>query len=191
MQEVSTRAIVLGSYPAGEADLRVTLYTEEVGKVRARVRSARKLGSKLAAHVQPLMLSHVRLVQKNTVQVVDALSIKNFKQDLLESDLPKDRQHRRLREMLAVFRMVDEMTLDEQPDKALFALLAGGAVFGKEILSVLGFDPLHASCSRCGSAQAKHFNIADTEYLCARCFRKARGGGEHFSIITPPNLPLS
>ena len=47
-------AIVLKSFPVDEGALVATVYSKEHGKVRARVRGARKPGGKLVGHVEPL-----------------------------------------------------------------------------------------------------------------------------------------
>ena len=47
-------AIVLKSSPVGEGALIATVYSREHGKLRARVRGARKPGGKMVGHVEPL-----------------------------------------------------------------------------------------------------------------------------------------
>ena len=47
-------ALTLKKFPMGEADLLVTLYTRERGKVRAIARGARRSTSKLVGHFEPL-----------------------------------------------------------------------------------------------------------------------------------------
>ena len=58
-------ALILKHVPFGEADLLVTFFTRERGKIRAVARGARRSNSKLVGHLEPLTqvnlsLAHVR-----------------------------------------------------------------------------------------------------------------------------------
>ena len=58
-KSVKTAAIVLRAFDRGEADRVVTLLTPSLGKLRAQVRGARRLNSRLGGHVD--VLNHARL----------------------------------------------------------------------------------------------------------------------------------
>lgn len=161
MQEVVTKAFILSWISQGEGDSRVTLYTEVLGKVIAKARSVRKIDSKLAGHLEPLMLSQVRLVQKKGYQIVDALGIKSFKTD----------DAKKLTEMLSALGMINVLTNEEEPDQDLWQLLEAGKIISKEILKVLGFDPEHASCGECRNSSPKHFLIKQMYYVCGPCLK--------------------
>jgi recombinational DNA repair protein (RecF pathway) len=75
MQEYITDAIVLDKVDSGELDSRVFLYTKDFGKIVAKAKSLRKITSKLAGHLQPANLVAARIVEKNGVQLIDALTI--------------------------------------------------------------------------------------------------------------------
>ena len=55
------QGLVLKSVPLGEAGLMATLYTRDMGKLKAVVRSARKPTSKMVGHLEPLNLVHLSL----------------------------------------------------------------------------------------------------------------------------------
>jgi recombinational DNA repair protein (RecF pathway) len=59
----STRAIVLGRNPAGEANASLALLTRDLGLVRARAQGLRKQGAKLAPALATLTESEVILVR--------------------------------------------------------------------------------------------------------------------------------
>ncbi len=61
-----TDALVLGSSPQGEADTRVTLFTQEFGLIRARASAARKESSRMRYGLQNYMHSRVSLVRGGT-----------------------------------------------------------------------------------------------------------------------------
>ena len=57
-----TDAIVLKRTDAGEAGLRVTLYTKEFGKINAWAQGVKKEGAKLRGHLETPSLVHVGFV---------------------------------------------------------------------------------------------------------------------------------
>ncbi len=59
----TTDAFVLSSQPAAEASLKVSLFTEELGLVRAHAQGVRLVGSKLRSGLQTLHRSNVSLVR--------------------------------------------------------------------------------------------------------------------------------
>ncbi|OHB25919.1 MAG: hypothetical protein A2542_03055 [Parcubacteria group bacterium RIFOXYD2_FULL_52_8] len=63
----TTDAFVLGSEPAAEASLKITLFTRELGLVRAHAQGVRLLSSKLKSGLQILALSRVSLVRGREV----------------------------------------------------------------------------------------------------------------------------
>lgn len=122
MQEYATPAFVLDVQPAGEYDARVFLFTKELGRVTARAKSIRKINSKLAGHLQPLMLSTVRLVEKHGFQVVDALMLR---------DLRKGVEPKNIRELLEVARTIYETTSEHLREPALWSLLEDGDILNR------------------------------------------------------------
>jgi len=161
MQEYVTQAFVLDSEPAGEADLRVHLFTKELGRVVAFARAARKANSRLAAHVQPLSLVTVRLVERRGFQIVDALIEERFASADLKST----------QATVEVAELLKSMTDVYHPDAAIWSLLEQRKLASATMLRVLGFDPAHAHCSNCDKEHPEHFIISTTSYLCSACRR--------------------
>lgn len=161
MQECTTNALVLELTESGELDMLAHLYTEKLGRVTAKAKSARKIISKLMGHLQPLTLTRVRLVQKNGFQIVDALGI---------ARAPKTAH------ALAFLSFIKEMTVPEQRDYALWLLLKKSirdlrtdAFSYLPLLKALGFDPRFAECARCGAKPVMRFVPAEQFFLCRRC----------------------
>jgi DNA repair protein RecO (recombination protein O) len=78
--------LVLKNIPFGEADLLVTLYTREAGKVRAVAKGARRSNSKLVGHFEPLTAARLALARGRNLDVISQVEISdNFA--LLKSDL--------------------------------------------------------------------------------------------------------
>ena len=153
MTECYTEALVLEKESSGEEDAKVILFTKELGKISAKIKSARKILSKLNGHLEPLNLVKVRLINKNKFQVadvlrVDALPIENF----------------------AALRLIKEMSAEEQPDLVMWNLIVCREFAEGKILAAAGFDPQFAVCQNCGSISDLKFSIQNLEYFCQNCF---------------------
>ncbi|MEC9308571.1 MAG: DNA repair protein RecO [Chloroflexota bacterium] len=81
-----TRGLVLKNTPFGEADLLVSLYSREFGKIRALAKGTRKPTSRMVGHLEPLTILDLSLFRGrnldtiNQAQIVNNLS--NLKSDL-------------------------------------------------------------------------------------------------------------
>ncbi|MBI3638352.1 DNA repair protein RecO [Candidatus Wolfebacteria bacterium] len=164
MKEYLTNTLVLGMEDSGDFDKVVFLYTEKLGKVSAKAKSARKITSKLSAHLEPLNFSKIRLVHKNGFQIVDALTLKKIKAS---------------KEAILLLDFLKEMTVDLQPDKKLWSLiqksfrdLNAGNFSYKPLLSNLGFDPRFATCQICGKANVAYFSAKEQFFICKLCVSK-------------------
>jgi len=152
MREYVTEAIVLDKEPSGEGDTKVFLYTQSLGKVVAKAKSARKITSKLAAHLEPLSFIKLRLIEKNGFQVADALK---------ENRLSSSR--------LKILRLINSLVLEGQPDYHLWSLLKTGVNSPSAFLKILGFDPMLATCATCSRGRPEYFSFLDQGYFCKNC----------------------
>ena len=158
MREFVGEAVVLSNDPNGDLDSRVSLFTKEYGKLSAKVKSARKVTSKLAGHLQPGNVVRARLIEKHGLQVADAL-----KQSVLNVPLPD------------LFRL-NGLLADEQPEQEMWELLIGGQWSWSKILRVLGWDPAEARCHTCGKAAPAFFDPKGQDFFFSECASKLRGG---------------
>ncbi len=72
-------ALVLKNIPLGEADLLVTLYSREGGKLRAVAKGARRSTARLVGHLEPLTVSAMSLSRGRTLDVISqAETLENF-----------------------------------------------------------------------------------------------------------------
>lgn len=155
MREVFTEAIVLDSEPSGDFDFRVHLFTKELGRIAAKATSARKILSKLNAHLQPLNLIDVRLVQKNNFQIIDALRKSKLSPDFLRTA-----------------RLIKELTVENDPDFSLWSVLSF-LIQTKQtnlslVLNALGYGMEFADCSVCGG-QPQYFSLKQLGFYCKKC----------------------
>ncbi|MCL5017599.1 MAG: recombination protein O N-terminal domain-containing protein, partial [Patescibacteria group bacterium] len=137
MLEYVTEAIILDKTDLGEQDSRVFLFTKNLGLVIAKMTSGRKIISKLAAHTEPLIFATVRIVDKNSPQLIDALIIKKTAPSKI---------------IFKIFSLIKEISPEGQSEpelwNLLFDLLGREAVEKdfNEALRILGFDPSNAKC---------------------------------------------
>lgn len=156
-----THGIVLRREPYRENDSRVTVYTRDLGKQTLVARGARKLKSKLAAHLEPLCLSELMVVRgRGHDYLGSAISQSCFKN--LKNNLDK------LSAAAGAARIINRLTKDSLPDSTVYDLTEAllteldkpGLNFPPELLadfflikyiSLLGYRPSLDSCAVCGS----------------------------------------
>lgn len=148
MQEYVSDAIVLHKFPIREFDARYAFFTKRFGKVTGKATSSRKITSKLAGHLEPGIVAQVRFVERGGTQIVDALK--------------KERSAVRFADL----RLLNDMLTEGEPDEELWKELSRETFSWNAVLRVLGWDPAHASCERCGKAPAA-FYIRRQEFFCA------------------------
>jgi len=169
MQEYLTDAVVLTREPNGDMDSRFSVFTKRYGKFTAKAKSARKITSKLSGHLEPGSISSLRIVEKNGLQIVDAL-----KKNKIAAN-PRD------------LCLLSGLLADSEPDLGLWNLICGGvsaprrdigAAAGaaefhwRRILKILGWDPAHAACAICGKSDPAVFDAEALEFFCASCSSK-------------------
>ena len=145
---------------AGEADLRVTLYAKDFGKIGARVKSARKILSKLGPHLEPGSVVRARMIEKTGPQIVDVLKNRSLLISFLDLSL------------------LEQLLPEEDFDEEVWNLLIeeGGvsnnfesSLFWTKILKVLGWDPTGSTCNYCELNRPNRFTISSQRFLCENC----------------------
>ncbi|MBI4087588.1 MAG: recombination protein O N-terminal domain-containing protein [Candidatus Liptonbacteria bacterium] len=150
MREYFTEAVVLDREPSGELDFRVSLFTKKFGKLMAKAKSARKITSKLSGHLLPGNIADVRLIEKNGLQVVDAI-----KKSSTSSG--------------ADLFLLNKILADAEPDPALWQKVISGNLRWGEVIKILGWDPEFALCSACAIPKPESFSIRGQEFFCRTC----------------------
>lgn len=178
-------AVVLRHQDLGEADRLLTLYTRELGKVRAVGKGVRKLHSRKAGHLEPFTRVALQLARGRSLYIVtQAESVNAFS---------------RLREGLTsigytsyVIELLDRFTYDEDQNGALFQLLIRTLgrlqeardpqlvlrYFEIRLLDYLGYRPELKVCVSCGEEiqpRDQYFSAARGGVLCPRCGRGVAG----------------
>ena len=172
MAERYTSAFVLGRENKNNQDILFTLYTKDLGKIKAIAKSARKITSKLTGHLTQGKIVNVRVVDKGSFQLLDALS---SGQRCADSEIIK------------FLRFLDNMTPYNQSDLHVWHIAReiisrcqiGPIVYG-ELLRVMGFASPSPSafpaCVQCGGEKSPTtlFYTPDLVFLCSNCSADVR-----------------
>ncbi len=110
-----TEALSLRKMPLGEADLLLTLYTRDAGKLRAVAKGARKTTSKLVGYFEPLTLNRLALSKGRNLDIISqAQVIDNF--STLKSSLTG------LTQGLYIAELLDGFGSEANPNPELYQL---------------------------------------------------------------------
>lgn len=156
MQEYFSEALVLNKEPSGDMDSRLYVFTKRFGKIIAKAKSARKITSKLSAHLEPGNVVKLRFIEKRGPQVVDALKI--AKLSIPTSELYK----------------LNDMLVENEPDLAFWNEIIFGEFNWRRVLKILGWDQKGAICSICGKRDVESFDMDCHESFCASCSVKLK-----------------
>jgi DNA repair protein RecO (recombination protein O) len=174
-----TPAVILKRMDLGEADRIVTLYSRDVGKIRAVAKGVRRTTSRSAGHLEPFTLSDVMFAVGRELDVISQA-------DTLEA-------FRAIREDLVLTtyayylaEMVDLLTEDRMENRAVFDVLVAGLrdlcevtdsrmvliAFHLRLLEVLGYRPELRECVTCRATiepERNQFSALMGGVLCPGC----------------------
>jgi len=162
-----TWGIVLKKELVGECDLMYSIFTWDIGKIKARATSARKILSRLAGHLEPGTFATIRIVRKNEsgqFRMAEALCEHKTKS----------------MQVINIFTLANDLIPLEQPDIKMFSFLKTLIIRGVDskassyatLLKLVGFDPLTAKCGICASKAIAYFSPQDIIFLCVSCQAK-------------------
>lgn len=172
-------ALTLKSIPLGEADLLVTLFSREEGKLRATAKGARKATSKLVGHLEPLTLTRLSLNRGRNLDVISqAQTVANF--TALKSDLTA------VSKGLYVAELVDGFGTEASPNEPLLRLALDTLTaisrdpeaelpllyFQLHLLAVSGLLPELGCCVECRRAVEPgwhRYSAAGGGVFCMEC----------------------
>ena len=153
-----SEAIVLRTYPMREADLLVTLFTRQDGKVRGVARSAKKSRRRFGGALEPLTLVRAVYEDRERQELTRLDSC-----EVIASPLTDEMSYPRVVALGHVAELLDEVLPDREANDALFRLTVSvlEALRGTEIWMPLtyfelwltrltGFLPDLTACLECG-----------------------------------------
>lgn len=168
MREYIISAIVLDREPLREEDELFSFFSRDMGYIRAKAISSRKLRSKFSSHLDPMSLVTIRLVGEHGFTIADALVTDRF------SKIRKSPYQKKL--MFRIMAFLKEFFPEGGADNAVWDFLEKNLGEGKidirGFLSLLGFDAMHAACASCKNEVVVAFFIDNHSFLCKKCVSK-------------------
>ena len=178
MEYYSSSAFVLKKEPIKESDRRYVFFTKDFGKISLLAQGARKIKAKLSGHLEPPVLSQIEFVVGNTSRLLGALEEEPY------LEIKKDETA--LAAALEILALTDEMTIENQDDKALWKLIFdvlffmekngrkyneltdfSKFYFNARLLTLMGFKPFLGECSECHKrTENGFFNFRNKSFFC-------------------------
>jgi DNA repair protein RecO (recombination protein O) len=172
-------AIILRHIDWGEADRILTIFSQEMGKLRALAKGVRKLRSRKAGHLEPFTRVSLQLARARDLPIITQA-------ETLDAYMP-------LREDLLmptyaalVVELLDRFTYEEGENRGLYRSLANTLsrlsaghnpdlviqFYELHLLDLVGFRPHLFHCANCGReilAQDQFFSPEHGGVLCPDC----------------------
>ncbi len=159
MREFFAEALVLDCKIQGESDRRVFLYAKNFGKIVGKVKSARKIKSKLSPNLQQLNFVSAKIIERGGFQIIDALK---------EGNLAISQKN------IKAAELINDLTETGETDLDLWEIIVSGKLEIKDILESLGFGVRYASCFNCENKKVKFFSSKDLCFFCDNCINYER-----------------
>ena len=111
-------AIILKTYPLGEADRIVVFFSRDYGKVRGVANGARRMKNRFGAALEPMAHSRIMFFEKENRDLVRIQSV-----DLLDSPMKLFEDYDRAVFVGHVIELVDRFLPEREPQDAVFRLV--------------------------------------------------------------------
>lgn len=180
----------------GEADVLLTLFSKNRGKLRVIAKGARKASSRKAGHISQFTESEMLLAQGRNLDIVTQAQVLTSHR-MLREDLE------RLTHASHLAELVDGFTVEEDPHEGLYILLKQAlewvAVdkdaqlatrhFEVFFLELVGYRPLFFQCAECEQElepQDQYLSAEQGGVICPKC----RGMHQHSIPISLASLKV-
>src|SRR6476619_429220 len=118
MPLLESDAIILKTYPLGEADRIVAFFSREYGTVRGVANGARKMKNRFGASLEALTHSRIQFFERENRDLVRIQSA-----DLLDSPMKLFQDYDRAMCAGRVVELVDRFLPEHEPQEAVFRLV--------------------------------------------------------------------
>ena len=177
-----TEAIVLKRTNLGEADSIITLYTPNLGKIRAIAKGVRRSKSKLCGHLDLLIQSSLLLAQGQNLDIIT-------QSQTIQSFLPIRSDLWRTSCAIYLAELVDQFTAEQAENYPIYRLLQNTLLtfcekasndlilrhFELQLLHYLGYQPELYHCLNCRTPLVvgnNLFSISGGGVVCINCAKK-------------------
>ncbi len=171
MKHISTQGILIHKYPVGEQDTIATWYTREHGRLKTKVRGAKKITSKFMGHIEYFNVCNLTIYQNKKSMVLTECET-NLSFSKIKANLQT------VNHGFEIIKLLNRITYDDNEQEELFMLLLEILTiwehqpenelvlqgFKLKLLDYLGFSPQFIECSLCH----KKFSTAHHHFLSNR-----------------------
>ncbi len=120
MPVLSSDAVVLRTWPVHEADLIVSLFTRDYGRMRGVAKAALKSRKRFGGALEPMTLARAWFVERPRQELVRLDQL-----EILRSPLSAPVDHTRMAVLSFYAELLDEALPERDPQDAVFRLLVG------------------------------------------------------------------
>ena len=182
MPLLESDAIILKTYPLGEADRIVAFFSRDYGKVRGVANGARKMKNRFGASLEPLSHSRIQFFEKENRDLVRIQSV-----EILDSPMALFADYDRAVFAGQLVELTDRFLPEHQPHDAVFRLVRmmleavksecpldiAACYFEVWMLRLAGVFPDFFRCSVCGNAldadEERHMERGLQAVICGAC----------------------
>jgi DNA repair protein RecO (recombination protein O) len=173
-------AVVLRHADYGEADRMLTLFTRQLGKMRAIAKGARKIASRKAGHIEPFTHVRLQLSKGREIWIVTQA-------DTVDAYLPLRDDLILTSHASYIIELLDRFSYEEETENpTLFRLLTDTLsrlasksdpwlvirYYEMRLLDNVGFRPQLFECANCGreiKPEDQFFSFSAGGVICPRC----------------------
>lgn len=175
VKSISDIGIILRRKPFSEADLILTIFSKNYGKIRILTKGSRKIKSKFMGHFEPFCLVKFSCVLGKSFFIMTSL-------ETLDSHSKNKENSENIKIYSYIAEVVDALTPELDKNENLFLKIKNYlntkeisqisvAHFLFDILKFSGFAPNVDKCSKCGDIKSvlNHFSFYWGGLVCEKC----------------------
>jgi len=156
MKTIQTKGLVIYKFLIGEGDNFITFYTQDYGKLKVKVRGAKKVTGRFMGHLEYLNLCNLEIYKgPRNLTLTNCNSIESFPK--IKKDFDK------LNQSLELIKLINKISYENEKNEELFRLIFETLnqlnqnestffiteAFKLKLLNLLGFLPNFKKCTYC------------------------------------------
>src|ERR1039458_2858234 len=178
MSVLTSEAVVLRTWPVQEADLIVSIFTRDYGRVKGGVKAARKSRTRFGGALEPMTVTRAWFAERPGQELVRLDQL-----EIVRSPLSRPVDQARITVLSFVAEVLDQALPDHDPQETVFRLLLAVldqttveqpwmplTYFSLWMTRLMGLLPDIAHCTACGAALVAgetSFNMHGDGLFCA------------------------
>jgi len=162
MTVLTSEAVVLRTWPLHEADLIVSFFTRDYGRVKGVAKSALRSRKRFGGALEPMTVARAWFAERPRQELVRLDQL-----EIMRSPLSAPVDHVRMAVLSFYAEVLDEALPEHDPQETVFRLLT---YFSLWMTRLMGLLPDIAHCTACGeplTAGEANFNTLSDGVFCA------------------------